>query len=378
MRSKMIAACAIVALAGTPALAAGDAAAGLQSLKELNLTVLGTLTANGQEVEGRTFAGALVANNFTNFGIGRSNQGSATSADYGVLDVVANATGSWRLKAGYANGSSGLLGNAAVIGGNVSGGFVDFNDANGQVGSVTIGGDLTSGMNVNNHSVTYGGVVAGGINGAVHDASLAAGGANDVHAALTIKLSDLTSNLTALSDTLFGLSALSTITGTSTALDYSGATNGYAVFTMTEAAFEDQNANFDNLFASLPNGMTTIINVLGTNLVEQGNVNSTALNQSVIWNFHDANSLSLKGFHGSVLAVNASVSNSSAIEGSIVAKDFTLNGEVHLGTFAGTDNFLTPPPGAVPEPASWAMMLTGFGAIGALVRRRRKLAISFG
>lgn len=32
----------------------------------------------------------------------------------------------------------------------------------------------------------------------------------------------------------------------------------------------------------------------------------------------------------------------------------------------------TPPPGAVPEPATWAMMLLGFGAIGFAMRRRRK------
>ncbi len=32
----------------------------------------------------------------------------------------------------------------------------------------------------------------------------------------------------------------------------------------------------------------------------------------------------------------------------------------------------------VPEPASWAMMLVGFGAIGAATRSRRKAAVSFG
>jgi len=33
--------------------------------------------------------------------------------------------------------------------------------------------------------------------------------------------------------------------------------------------------------------------------------------------------------------------------------------------------------GAVPEPASWAMMLGGFGLVGVTMRRRRKLAVSF-
>ena len=36
------------------------------------------------------------------------------------------------------------------------------------------------------------------------------------------------------------------------------------------------------------------------------------------------------------------------------------------------------PAGAVPEPATWALMLIGFGAIGAAMRSRRKVAVSFG
>jgi hypothetical protein len=34
-------------------------------------------------------------------------------------------------------------------------------------------------------------------------------------------------------------------------------------------------------------------------------------------------------------------------------------------------------PGPVPEPATWAMMLVGFGMIGAAVRRRQRTAITF-
>jgi len=40
-----------------------------------------------------------------------------------------------------------------------------------------------------------------------------------------------------------------------------------------------------------------------------------------------------------------------------------------------------PPPstidGAVPEPASWAMMLGGFGAVGGAMRARRRTRIRF-
>ena len=367
MRNKFLLACAVAALASAPAVAAGNASAGLQALRELNLTVLGTLTTNGQEVEGKTFAGTVHASNWTNFGIGSSAHPSqgATGTQFDVLDVVNDASGSWRLKEGYPNGNNGTVGDTARIGGSVQ--DVDFNGT----GNLFVGGNLNNHINVNSNNVTYGGANPGGSSPATHDASLGTGGANDLRAALSIKLANLTGDLTALSNALSGLTSLGTITSLNSPLDYSSATNGYAVFTMTEAAFEQQNGNFDALFSGVPAGMTTIVNVLGTDLVEGGGANNNYVggNQSVIWNFHDATSLSLKGFHGSVLAVNADVTNSSAIEGSIVAKNFTLNGEVHLGTFAGTGNFLVPPPGGVPEPASWAMMLVGFGAIGSVLRR---------
>ena len=369
MRNKFLLACAVAALASAPAVAAGNASAGLQALRELNLTVLGTLTTNGQEVEGKTFAGTVHASNWTNFGIGSSAHPSqgATGTQFDVLDVVNDASGSWRLKEGYPNGNNGTVGDTARIGGSVQ--DVDFNGT----GNLFVGGNLNNHINVNSNNVTYGGANPGGSSPATHDASLGTGGANDLRAALSIKLANLTGDLTALSNALSGLTSLGTITSLNSPLDYSSATNGYAVFTMTEAAFEQQNGNFDALFSGVPAGMTTIVNVLGTDLVEGGGANNNYVggNQSVIWNFHDATSLSLKGFHGSVLAVNADVTNSSAIEGSIVAKNFTLNGEVHLGTFAGTGNFLVPPPGGVPEPASWAMMLVGFGAIGSVLRRPR-------
>ena len=41
-------------------------------------------------------------------------------------------------------------------------------------------------------------------------------------------------------------------------------------------------------------------------------------------------------------------------------------------------SFAGPPPAAVPEPASWALMLGGFGLIGAAMRSRRTTAVRFG
>ena len=50
----------------------------------------------------------------------------------------------------------------------------------------------------------------------------------------------------------------------------------------------------------------------------------------------------------------------------------TINGLSRgQGHYAGTAEF-TPVAGAVPEPATWAMMLLGFGAVGFSIRRKRR------
>jgi hypothetical protein len=41
-------------------------------------------------------------------------------------------------------------------------------------------------------------------------------------------------------------------------------------------------------------------------------------------------------------------------------------------------SFTTISPAAVPEPATWAMMVGGFGLMGAALRRRQRVAVSFG
>lgn len=66
------------------------------------------------------------------------------------------------------------------------------------------------------------------------------------------------------------------------------------------------------------------------------------------------------------------------------ALEFDLNGAFTDGrfgfynysqatvTYAGiSDDVLPPPTGAIPEPATWAMMILGFGAAGSILRRRR-------
>lgn len=49
-------------------------------------------------------------------------------------------------------------------------------------------------------------------------------------------------------------------------------------------------------------------------------------------------------------------------------------GYVYLDGFGAV---APPPGGGVPEPAAWAMMLAGFGLVGAVMRRREKAVVTF-
>jgi hypothetical protein len=71
-----------------------------------------------------------------------------------------------------------------------------------------------------------------------------------------------------------------------------------------------------------------------------------------------------------------------------VASDLDDNGEGFFRYGGGTDFIITgrtmsvtdapvvPGAGAVPEPATWAMLIAGFGLVGAAARRRREMAVS--
>lgn len=112
------------------------------------------------------------------------------------------------------------------------------------------------------------------------------------------------------------------------------------------------------------NGATTVvINVSGTNITYNGgnmvggfNIPNAA---KIIWNFYQATTLSIdRHFFGAILAPNATLSNSTAIEGSVFADTFNQNGEVHLPNFNGN------------IPAPGAMALLGLGGLIATRRRR--------
>ncbi len=121
-----------------------------------------------------------------------------------------------------------------------------------------------------------------------------------------------------------------------------------------------------------PNGASTIlINVSGSsvswttgNMV--GNFTSTFWRARVLWNFHEATSISLgsRNLMGALLAPLANVIASGNIDGSVAVRSLKTSAEVHLPTFAGDVGCVvptptptgapTPTPSAVPTPTPTA------------------------
>lgn len=201
-------------------------------------------------------------------------------------------------------------------------------------------------------------------------------------ASVASQKSTLTDDLAYLS---YGLSTLSSSKNISSLATLSTADYGsktYVVFSIADgAAFFSQGGDIASMLANMPSTTAVIINVGGTTINQSVNYNNIAYNQDILWNFYQATTVNLTSFDGSVLAPKATVFNSSTISGSVIASVFNQGGEVHLGTFQGnmTDALkaitVADPAGAVPEPASWAMMMLGFGAIGTMIRKQKRAGV---
>jgi choice-of-anchor A domain-containing protein len=144
---------------------------------------------------------------------------------------------------------------------------------------------------------------------------------------------------------------------------------GVAVFDMTAAELEGGGGdNYNITFMNETSAKTIIINVSG-NFTEASGENfngDTYLDEHVIWNFDSATSLSFKTWEGAVLGGDATVTNSSPINGFLYAKKFDGMGELHNYPFEGVL------PGSAPELSTWAMMALGFAGLGSVGLRRRK------
>jgi choice-of-anchor A domain-containing protein len=174
-------------------------------------------------------------------------------------------------------------------------------------------------------------------------------------------MSDFTTPLNALETQLSNLTANSTVTLSGNQLTFDVTPNAQGVAIFAISALELSNPSISTiLFSNETSATTIIINVTGTSFTEGGGENlsgDTYLAEHAIWNFEDATSVSLKEWYGAVLAGDATVSNSSPINGFLYAKNFDGMGELHDYPFQGSIT-------SAPEPSTWAMMALGFAGLG--------------
>ncbi|KPL69737.1 glycosyl transferase family 1 [Erythrobacter sp. SG61-1L] len=329
---------------------------GTDILSEWNLVVLGDLVSSS-EVEGRTFVGGDLSGNSSNYNI--STIPASTNGTPG-LTVVGDVNGGTK---NLNNGSG------AIVGGNVNSGF----NLNGATQTVQVGGTISN-TNVNQNTVTS--------------------GLSASDPAFTQNLQqDKSLIATSVTNLSYDLSTLSpnsdfSIQGNKGVFTAQPDADGVAVFNISSA---DLDAIGEIQF-DLNGAQTAIVNVSGTNITLNDNFlgGTNNLGENVIWNFPDAENLTLTtAFGGSVLAPKADAHTYNYIQGSAVFGSLTQDGEMHVGTYNGGYQYEPPSSSSsggsssggsssggteVPEPGMLALFAAGLAALFFWRRRRVKAA----
>jgi choice-of-anchor A domain-containing protein len=346
--------------------------AGLTAMRDFNLIVLKDLQSTSG-VQGRTFVGGNLSGGSSNY---FTKPGTQTGTG---LVVGGNITGGTKQ---VNTGGDLKVGGNLESGANMNGGGDVF--ADGDVKKVNANGAAVYSAgnveNVNAKDIYYGGAIKSS-NGVKH-------AGDKTYDALSQEIADttaaLTSNLLETSEYLAGLDPTNAITYSADkqhAIFDAGATgSGVAVFKLTD--FTSALKSQSQLIVTMPaNYDVIVINVAGTDVSLPGGINFQSganLGAKLVWNFYEATSLNFgsKAWYGSVLAPKAAVKMNNFVEGTVVAKSLVQNGEIRMTNFQARPTIYAPQGGglgggAVPEPATWAMMILGFGAIGAVLRRRK-------
>jgi choice-of-anchor A domain-containing protein len=237
--------------------------------------------------------------------------------------------------------------------------------------NLVVGGNLTAG--VNGGGSTHGLTIVGGT-ATYHNWSSA--GLQPHGTPLPVDFGAEAIRLDALTDTIAGFADTGVVGtvpwGGQFTVDATAA--GQNVFDITGAQLASSNTFTIDLHNS---GQTVIIDVSGTADHFSGGLSIVGGDASqVLWNFSDATTLSFAniGMLGSVLAPKADYQGGwGVLTGQLIVKDFTDKlGSTQINNghdFRG--NLLDAPPPGVPEPSAWPLMILGFGAIGAALRRRQ-------
>jgi len=188
-------------------------------------------------------------------------------------------------------------------------------------------------------------------------------------AEVTGRAASIYNTLSAESAYYASLAATGAVDLSTNTFKYTGVATDLAVFDIAGADLFSANANWKLDFGS---ALNVVLNVSGEFLSNPGSVNltngfSTSTYSNILWNFTDATSLNLgNGWKGSVLALDADIKINNDIDGSVAAKSYTGNGQIHHFYWD-----YTPPETPVSEPPMSLLLLAGLGMIG-LGRLRRR------
>lgn len=267
------------------------------------------------------------------------------------------------LSGDYVYSGSSVWGHS-IIGGDLAGSGGEFGSRlprNTTDNSLTVVGDIRS----SNINLMAGNLVHGGT---IHNTTISNNGTGTVRQDASLDISGIIEELVDASSTYSSKAANGLFNSSTSVFSYSGA-DDVAFFNVSAGDVFKNNAN---LKLQAGSAKSVIINVGGAEVTAGGGINfgtgfsrdTTQTNlgaSNILWNFYEATKLDLGdfGFVGSVLAMNAAVTNIGTLDGTLAAA--SLLGDRQLHNYYFNDPNL--PPSVVPLPASFYLMLTGVACL---------------
>ncbi|RAP42795.1 hypothetical protein BYZ73_03795 [Rhodovulum viride] len=320
-------------------------------LAQFSIITAGDLVTN-QDNYGRAYVGGdLVTSAGKPDFVARPADYPIALPDSPYADVVVegDVTGSGGVRIGP-------YGTTLAVRGDVSTGVIEYGVE--RTGEALIGGTLSAGTLINNRERP-------GFDGVLVEDGLAGNAAFEA-----LFPTDVVATLNKASEDLSKLAATgtTTVTGGGNTLNIAATNGGLNVYNFD---ISDFGGSIGQIAFSLGATDTLILNVAGSSILIEDNMLGLQASdgQRIIWNFYEATSVTLgRQMYGSILAGNAALTNSTAIEGNIFAGSAVLRGQVHAQAFAGELPHDDPAP--VPLPATLPLLAAAVGAV-ALMRRRR-------